>query len=276
MGSDPVVRAVGPERQASIRRSIRARSAVRWLVWWATTGVALFLWLIMSVSAADADRVIRSAPRHDVAITRVDDDALSYFVRIDGREVELSDIAPIFDVRDVWTFFSFDGYRVGERVTVVVDPADDDWVYDVDAYRPFSWWAAAFGLGFLTGIAGVLRGLFTRRWLLPDASRWSLVRRGRVAQATIRDVRGPQPAPGWVHLIERLRRRWRDGPHSRRDYEQLVIEVEGRTLYWEVRTAQPVVVEPGTVIAVWGRPRRRGWLVGLTEPEPLIPRGRLD
>lgn len=276
MDSDHVVRAARPERQVSIRRSIRARSAGRWLVWWATTGVALFLWLIMSVSGADVDHAIRSAPRHDVQVTRVDDDALSYFVRLDGRELELVDLAPIFDVRDVWTFVSSDGYRVGEHITIVVDADEDDWAYDVDAYRPFSWWAAAVGMGFLTGIAGVLRTVFTRRWLLPDASRWGLVRRGRVAQATVREVRGPQPAPGWVHLVERRRRRWRDGRYSRRDYEQLVIEVEGRTLYWEVRTAQPVVVEPGTVITVWGRPRRRGWLVGLTEPEPLIPRGRLD
>lgn len=242
-------------------------------MWLATSGLVLLFWAL----SADESHIVTSAvDEHDtraavVTDVTTTDDSTSITVRVEGREYPLETTPALWGWGDVRRFFTETAsYREGQTVEIALDTVLDS-AYDVAHYKPFSWRDAIFGLLFMIGLTIAARQYLTRNYMLPDAARW---RRWRTRQSTtvaVIEVRERRP-PRVVQIVEAVESWFEDHTHQ---LHHLVLDVDGRVYFWEAKTEEPTVIEPGMTFEVMGRVRHRGWIVGLTEPS-LYPAARLN
>lgn len=233
--------------------------------------------LVFWALAADESQVVTSAiDQNDTRVGMVTtvtttDDSTSVTITVDGREYPLATTPALWSWTDLRRFFAEDAvYSEGQLVQVAVDTVVDH-AYDITRYEPFSWRDALFGLLFLMGLTIAGRRYATRNFMLPDAARWRVWRTRRTTTVLVVEVRERRP-PRLVRAFEAVENFFEDHTHQ---LHHLVIEVDGRVYFWEAKTAEPTVIEPGMRFDVIGRVRPRAWVVGLAEPT-LYPVTRLD
>lgn len=259
-----------------LRRKFRWGLTGRWILWSLTSGAAL-VWWGLSVSAAETvDSAVKHGSTHSAIVSRVDvdeDDATKVYVQAAGHTYLISDDVPIWDWRQLVESFKDADYKVGDRVEIALGLLDPEKVeaYDIARYDSFSWLHALLGLPFLIGLIAAARKLLTRNLLLSDGARWQLWRTRRAFTVTVVEVRERRP-PRVVRYAETVLSWFSDHTH---EHHHLVLEANGRTFFWEAKSDGDITVEPGATFEVFGRLRRRGWIVALTEPV-LYPVARLD
>ena len=273
-------RAVPADQQAGLISRVRRR-----FLWSQAAYVALFLivatatlmlWLLMTIDVRAANSAIDHEPRHTTTISRIvetDEDIVEY-VDVSGRERRLHWDWTIFAFKDILAVRIYDE---GQKVTVVIDPEAPAMAYDVETHRVFGWGDALGGLLLIWAVASLIRRRLTRNWMMPDRSRWQLMRQRIVTNARVLEVRGK--APRRFEKTRRVLDTIRDVvfDSGEETFEQtLVVEIDGRPYAWDIRTEEPVEIPVGAEFPVWGRPRHRGWVVGLTGPALLYPRSPLD
>lgn len=243
------------------------------MLWLVTSGAVLIFWTL----AADESQIVTSAidqnDTHVGMVTTVTttDDSTSVTITVDGREYPLTTTPALWSWSDLRRFFAEDdAYREGQLVQVAVDTVVDH-AYDITRHEPFSWRDALFGLVFLVGLTVAGRRYMTRNLMLPDGARWCVWHTRRTTTVSVIEVRERRP-PRVVRALEAVENLFEDHTHQ---LHHLVIEVDGRVYFWETKTDEPTIIEPGMTFQVMGRVRLRGWIVGLTEPT-LYPSARLN
>lgn len=230
----------------------------------------------MTEANSQVDSAVKNGDTHLATISRIDtsdEDAIENFVTVNGHEFSLSDAPPLWDWRQIADYFTrTTSYSVGQQVEVALDEDSElDWAYDISKYGKFSWQFALLGLLFMLGIAATARGLLTRSFLLTDRARLHLWRTKKTSTVTVLEVRHNSD-PRVVRIIDKVIDWFSDHDHQR---HYLVLESQGRVLYWEAKSDGETLIEPGMTFEVFGRLKHRGWIVAMTEPA-LYPAIRLD
>lgn len=242
-------------------------------MWALSSGIAVLFWLFSVTASYEVDAAVTGGRTQVGTITRIDDPdgEPANFVTVDGRERALEDSPPLWTWTDIHRWImSDDTYTIGQSVEVTMDP-DVDWAYDVSKYQGFSWWPAIAGLAFMLGLIAAARRWASREWMLGDDLRWQRWRTTPTSTVTVVEVRQDR-RPRAIRFIAAVIAWFDDHRHQ---LHYLVIESEGQVHYWEAKSREPVVIEPGMTFEVFGRLRHRGHVIGLTEP-PLYSTARLD
>lgn len=217
------------------------------------------------------NQMVDTQPRNDATVEIVrdttDDEHGDYFTEagVGDRHVQIVE-PPLYSVTEILrAMFSGPTYEVGDRVTVVLDADDNGRAWNVDDRRELSRWNQLSLLLVAWAVIGFAGKLFLWRMDWTPAFRLRAVPdfllRPHTATARVVELR---PGKWWNDLTVST------------SLATLVVEIDGVHHVWDIHTYGTCHIELGTEFTVWGRPELGGWVIGLTEPNTIYPRSKLD